>query len=264
VSIRRRELPHERDKRFYTEVPNSWARDVRLSRKARGLLTELLSHQVGWECTLETLQEGGPEGREALRSGVKELVEVGYLTVVKSRGEGGKFVVDYDLSAPHEAPEPVDNYQVGKPDVVAEPVDNTGYGNGLSASDNPSPKEDHFKNQLTQSPRTTDRAAVDNSRVADDEVSSGQRLGWAARRRARRSTRELDVDALADNAGDKLLEQIPELDRRRIMLQLAHTVLSYPAAKGESVTAPTAYVVKAFRTDPEVWRKRAFELWETS
>lgn len=74
----------------YTTVPNAWARDTRISRKARGLLLELLSHRPGWRVTLESLIEGGPEGKDSLRSGIAELEEAGYLRRTRERDKEGK------------------------------------------------------------------------------------------------------------------------------------------------------------------------------
>ena len=30
----------------YTQVPNAWVRDARLTRRARGLLVKLINHQI--------------------------------------------------------------------------------------------------------------------------------------------------------------------------------------------------------------------------
>ena len=75
----------------YTTTPNAWARDERLSRRARGLLTEMLSHRQDWVITEASLVRSGPEGRDAIRSTVQELESFGYLERDQERGEGGKF-----------------------------------------------------------------------------------------------------------------------------------------------------------------------------
>jgi hypothetical protein len=63
----------------FTQIPNAWLRDERLSFKARGLLASLLSHTPEWSLTIEWLAAHNPEGREALRSAVAELELHGYL-----------------------------------------------------------------------------------------------------------------------------------------------------------------------------------------
>lgn len=98
VEIRRRRLGFEN---HYTQVPNSWARDARLSRKARGLLTEILSHSTGWIVTESSLVAAGTEGRDSVRSGIAELIEHGYLVREQERGGDGKFgAATMDLDDP--------------------------------------------------------------------------------------------------------------------------------------------------------------------
>lgn len=97
MSIRRTRLLFDN----YAQVPNAWMRDTRLSRKARGLLAELLTHRVGWEITLESLVAGGPEGRDAVRSAIKELERCGYLERQRARREDGTFSgANYELREP--------------------------------------------------------------------------------------------------------------------------------------------------------------------
>lgn len=102
--IRRTELHFDRD---YTIMPNMWARDVRLSRKARGLLAELLSHSIGWKVSLEYLVASGTEGRDAVRSAISELEDLGYLTRSRVRDAAGRLGgAHYALADPHHAGSP--------------------------------------------------------------------------------------------------------------------------------------------------------------
>jgi hypothetical protein len=85
----------------FTIIPNAWARDKRLSRRARGLLLELASHRPGWEVTLASLVEAGTDGIGTVRACIKELNEAGYLTVERQRDELGRVHgTDYTLSDP--------------------------------------------------------------------------------------------------------------------------------------------------------------------
>jgi len=100
VIINRTELPFES---LFTKMPNAWARDETLSRRARGLLVEILSHKPGWVIDMGSLQRGGPEGRDALYGAVRELVEAGYLVRDQSR-EGGRFgEIEYTVNDPATA-----------------------------------------------------------------------------------------------------------------------------------------------------------------
>lgn len=75
----------------FTIVPNDWARDERLTRRARGLLVELLSHREGWEASILGLSRQGREGRDSVRAAVHELERYGYLERQQSFDAGGKF-----------------------------------------------------------------------------------------------------------------------------------------------------------------------------
>jgi hypothetical protein len=95
--IRRPDLPADR----YAIVPNDWARDNRLTFKAIGLLTYLMSHAPGWTVTIESLAERGPDGRDGIRAAIKELEEAGYLTRERGRDDAGRLAgMDYVLADP--------------------------------------------------------------------------------------------------------------------------------------------------------------------
>ncbi|MEV6426038.1 hypothetical protein [Streptomyces sp. NPDC051662] len=74
----------------FTQVYNLALRDRRLSRRARGLLGEILSHRDGFGVSMASLLAGGPEGRDALTSALKELEQYGYLHRERERNELGQ------------------------------------------------------------------------------------------------------------------------------------------------------------------------------
>jgi hypothetical protein len=74
----------------YTTVFNQAVRDRRLSRRARGLLVELLSHREGYGISLAMLIKTGPEGRDALRTALRELEKFGYLVRERARDAEGR------------------------------------------------------------------------------------------------------------------------------------------------------------------------------
>jgi hypothetical protein len=75
----------------FTQIPNSWLRDGRLSLRAKGLLAQLLSHSDGWSVTMRNLASFNGCGRDAIRSAVRELEEAGYLIRRQDRSEAGEF-----------------------------------------------------------------------------------------------------------------------------------------------------------------------------
>jgi hypothetical protein len=73
----------------FTQIPNNWLRDQRLSYKARGVLAELLSHRPGWSVSMHQLANG-LDGIHSIRSAVAELETHGYLVREQTR-ESGRF-----------------------------------------------------------------------------------------------------------------------------------------------------------------------------
>ena len=74
----------------FTQIPNDWLRDARLSFKARGLLSLVMSHRQGWSLSIASLAEQNQEGRDAIRSAIAELENYGYLTRSQVN-ESGRF-----------------------------------------------------------------------------------------------------------------------------------------------------------------------------
>lgn len=77
----------------YTQIPNAWVRDTRLSFKARGLLVYLMSHTPGWNMSIRSLAKANGTGMDTVKSAVNELEELGYLqrSEEQQRTEAGTF-----------------------------------------------------------------------------------------------------------------------------------------------------------------------------
>lgn len=73
----------------YTRILNSTIRDVRLSFKARGILTFMLGQPKNWETRIGWIEEQTSEGRESIRSAFQELERFGYLTREVRRDAAG-------------------------------------------------------------------------------------------------------------------------------------------------------------------------------
>jgi len=74
----------------FTQIPNDWVRDSRLSLKARGLLVMLMSHRQGWSLTIGSIAKDSQEGKDAIRSAIAELEKFGYLER-EQKNENGRF-----------------------------------------------------------------------------------------------------------------------------------------------------------------------------
>jgi hypothetical protein len=85
-------------------VRNEWARDRRISYKARGLLTYLCSHAAGYRCSQAQMIADSDDGRAAIRSALAELEAAGYLHRERARTDAGRFgETDYVLADPFDA-----------------------------------------------------------------------------------------------------------------------------------------------------------------
>lgn len=62
----------------FTILPNKMLRDSLLSYKARGILAMILTNREEWEVYQTWIEEGGLEGREAIRGAMNELEGAGY------------------------------------------------------------------------------------------------------------------------------------------------------------------------------------------
>ncbi len=81
----------KQDRGNYTNISNQLIRDSRLSWKARGIFAYLWSQADEWDFYVSEVAKHATDGRDALRSGLKELEKYGYLTRKPSSGTGGQF-----------------------------------------------------------------------------------------------------------------------------------------------------------------------------
>lgn len=122
----------------FVQIPNAAARDHHVSWRARGLLAELLSYRDGYDITIDKLaaqakRDGGKdvEGRNAMRTAMKELADSGYVHYRRYRNDENRFeteIVVYDVPcAPDDSHRRTKKPAVGNP-VCREPgMSGTGY-----------------------------------------------------------------------------------------------------------------------------------------
>lgn len=75
----------------FTQIRNEVLRDASLSYRARGVLAAVLSYPDNWQTNAEGLSRRGGEGRDAIRTCLKELEQAGYILTEKIRDDEGKF-----------------------------------------------------------------------------------------------------------------------------------------------------------------------------
>lgn len=83
---------------YFVQVPRETIRDERLSWKARGILAFLLDHPEGWIVKAEQLADEGPDGRDAVLSGLRELRAAGYYRLERRRMLDGTFAMGTSIS----------------------------------------------------------------------------------------------------------------------------------------------------------------------
>ncbi len=74
----------------FTQIPNALLRNPEISGKAKAILCLLLSNKKGWKSYIITIDKMMKEGIDAIRSGIKELEQAGYLKRVKYRDKETK------------------------------------------------------------------------------------------------------------------------------------------------------------------------------
>lgn len=103
----------------FTQIPNAWVRDPRISLKAKGLLVQLLSHTPGWTVSIGSLANANGCGKDAIRSAVIELEQVGYLKRTTTRTTEGQF-----SEVLWETSDPTDNPSTDNPPTDNPPTKN--------------------------------------------------------------------------------------------------------------------------------------------
>ena len=88
----------------FTCIPNEIFTDDRLSRKAKCLLLELLSKPENWNINYRHLINSGKEGEHAIRAGINELINAGYIhkEIPRQKGKISKtehYIYDRPMTA---------------------------------------------------------------------------------------------------------------------------------------------------------------------
>jgi hypothetical protein len=73
----------------FTQIHNAWVRDPNLTYKAKGLLTYLLSHEVGYTITISQIIRESGDGKQSVRSALEELIRAGYLETKRTTDARG-------------------------------------------------------------------------------------------------------------------------------------------------------------------------------
>jgi hypothetical protein len=209
---------HKRDCPF-VQIDRQLFEDEDLSWKAKGLLSYLLSKPDDWEVYINQLTSASADGRHSTRSGIKELIEAGYIVRERDRSEDGTFEgYTYHM---FEQPDLAERWleqrgsQEPNHNFTESPPSGDTPKNGFS--ENRSPENESFENGK---PATTNK---DNSNKEDSNKEKS--LGVVVERaRAREDPLDFlpatyeDEKPIIRESLDKLLEE--GLSEQQISLRL--------------------------------------------
>ena len=144
----------------FTQIPNAWLRDSRITLGAKGLLAQLLSHAPGWRISQESLAHANGVGRDAIRTVINELLEAGYLNRSENRERTEKgYLGGYTYTTQDPTLEPtldnptLDNPLLKKTITKEEHIKNNERINDISQTDS-------FKEFWELYPKKVDKGAA--------------------------------------------------------------------------------------------------------
>lgn len=107
----------------YTVMSNYHLKDKKLSFKAKGLLSYMLSLPNEWDYSLAGLCKASKDSKTSVQSALKELRENSYLKTTRERTENGRFAWIYNI---YEQPSPYTDFpSMVNPSMENQPQLNT-------------------------------------------------------------------------------------------------------------------------------------------
>ena len=146
----------------FTVLDNTFIKDTRLSWKAKGLMTYLLSLPDDWTIHLSEVEKHATDGKSALRSAINELKELGYLKAEQKR-ENNRFaemvyIIIENPDFPLTDFQQTENLQTENLQTEKQPLLNTNNNKVLNKqSTNNIPKEKKHKNGTYQNVLLSDK-----------------------------------------------------------------------------------------------------------
>lgn len=164
----------------YTTMSNYHLQDTRLTLKAIGLLSKILSLPDDWDYTVAGLASICKEGKDAVRSALEELEAAGYIERRQTHGPDGSFAGNEYIV--YESPAEVRSPLSGFPSTGKPSTENPLTGNPTEQNTN---KQNTKRTKTPISPSVMDRFKA----YAGDDTDLLQRLLDFAecRRKARRA-----------------------------------------------------------------------------
>lgn len=153
----------------FSTLSNAVLNDERLSFRARGVLAWLLSKPLDWHIRSEAIAAQSPrEGREAIRTAMRELAELGYLVREKVRTKEGHWITVQTVYEEPVTSTPTPTPPTPRKAKVGRPRD----GKTGAFTKNPSPRTETNNNPAPQAPTSLGDAieSVSSSEIAREEL----------------------------------------------------------------------------------------------
>ena len=197
----------------YTVMSNCHLRDKRLSLKAKGLLSQMLSLPEDWDYTLSGLAYINLESKDAIRSAVNELESAGYIQRHQTVKTNGKFGANEYVI--YERPQPSSDKPLSENPTTEKP------STGITSSDNPTQlntKITNTKKQNTDLSNTHSILSADSDGFStptahEPKEPKRNEITLAQMNSCREDVKErIEYEILADQyPGNDYLEAIVEL-----------------------------------------------------
>lgn len=175
----------KQDRGNYTNISNQLIRDSRLSWKARGIFAYLWSQADEWDFYVSEVAKHATDGRDALRSGLKELENYGYLTRKPSSGTGGQFdgmswvLTDKPAESAENAADGETRQNAQK--SVENPSDGKAVERGTRWTEDPTLRNNNSKNYQEQevtTERNKDNSQSDQRPASPSPVNEKEKIPY--------------------------------------------------------------------------------------
>lgn len=194
--------------RDYTVMANHHLRNTKLSLKAKGLLSLMLSLPEDWDYTTKGLAKICRDGVDSICSAVNELEEHGYVIRERIRNAKGQLTdIQYTILEKPELPKPGQGKPKQENPVLDKPI--------LGEPEQEKPAQLNTKKSSNQELKTdlsnTEVSNPIQSNPAEDEPQAADGMGTDTR-----SAREIYRELILENIEYEYLCQNNHIDRERL------------------------------------------------
>lgn len=194
----------------FTIIQNNILRDRRTSLKGRGVFTTLCGLLDNWSFSVEGLAKTMNDGKDSVRSGLKEMENLGYLRRIKRKNSRGRYETIVEIFPEGNAPvDPTDDYP-GNKDSSPEGSDDAleretsdgcdGTETGFTVTENP-PRE--IRHGETTTEKQPQYSTVNTINKSSNEIKECVKVKYTL---GNQSLTSDDYDDLAREFGTELVE----------------------------------------------------------